>query len=384
MRIIDILEARKNPEQNPRGTVSDFFAKYRGKKNYYCHWSNIPKVGINPMTKDSQDSPHGVYATNMFDLGDGHPPYGDTGRGYWFILESDVPYEQEYSEDQFNLDIAKLKKDYGAVAVDSAVSRKHPHTSLGNPLINIYNIARVLSGNGRRIDIKEWASLLRDLGFTYIIDHKEGFIHPAEDHQIVFLGDLEESKIQFTTIDMFGFYAPRRVTISKGDGLGYGNSGKEFSEAHAKRLKFDNVNAFRSSLFFYDSRFLKTLILNFEVDSNVLTGLFNSMDKANAKFKVSIKTIKLRNLDWYTHIHNSPAFKNNNNISIQSLQFNEISEDDFGLLRQIKFEKNIGEIIFHNAGMLDVPEGVDHRVEFNGDSGDAPAKPSFGDLVDGR
>lgn len=384
MRIIDILEARKNPEQNPRDTVSEFFAKYRGKKNYYCHWSNIPKVGINPMTKDSQDSPHGVYATNMFDLGDGHPPYGDTGRGYWFILESDVPYDQEYSEDQFNLDIAKLKKDYGEVAVDSAVSRKHPHTSLGNPLINIYNIARVLSGNGRRIDIKEWASLLRDLGFTYIIDHREGFIHPAEDHQIVFLGDLEESKIQFTTIDMFGFYAPRKVMISQADGSGIGRSGKEFSEAHAKRLKFDNSNAFRSSLFFYDSRFLKTLILNFEVDSNVLTGLFNSMEKANAKFKVSIKTIKLRNLNWYTHIHNSPAFKNNNNISIQSLQFNEISEEDFGLLRQIKFEKNIGEIIFHNAGMLDVPEGVDHRVEFNEESGDAPAKPSFGDLVDGR
>jgi hypothetical protein len=385
MRIVDILEDRKNPVQNPRGSLQEFFAKYRGKKNYYCHWSAIPKVGINPKTENSQDSPHGVYATNMFDLGDGHPPYGDTSRGYWFILKSDVPYDQEYSIDEYKLDVEKLKNIYGASAVESAISRKHPHTSLDNPLINIYNIARVISGNGngRRIDIKAWASILRELGFTYIIDHREGFIHPAEDHQIVFLGDLEESKLQYTTIDMFGFYAPRKVTIVSHDGSENGR-GKEFSETHAKRLKFDNARTFRSSLFFYDSRFLKTLILNFEVDSNILTGLLNSMDRANSKFKVSIKSVRLRNIEWYTHFHNSPAFKNNDNVSIQSLQFNEISDEHFGLLRQLKFPKNIGEIIFYNAGMLDVPEGVDHRVEFDEGTGNAPSKPSFGDLVDGR
>ena len=385
MKIIDIFEARRNTDQNPKENIREFLEKYRGQKKYYCHWSAIPKVGINPSTKDSQDSPHGVYATNMFDLKDGSPQYGDLTKGFWFILESDVPYNQEYSEDDFNTDVVKLNKLYGEHTVKSTLSRKHPHSgSNRTPLIDIYVLTRRLSSNGSHVDIKEWARLLRELGFTYIIDHGEGFIHPAEDHQIVFLGDLAECKSQFTVIDMYGFYAPRKVHIAQSDKSSFGDV-KEFSETHAKRLKFDSQNAFTNSSFHYDSRFLKTLILNFKVDSQVLSTIFLSMHKNKSKFKVSIKSVRLRNLDWYTHIQSSPAFVESDNVFIQALEFDTVSSEDFGLMKQVKFPKHVGEIIFHNAGMLEVPEGVDHRIEFSEDAADAtPSKPSFGDLVDGN
>ena len=74
MRIIDIIEARKNPEQNPKTSVNDVIydelLKMKGDKsgystiggvtNLFVSFTKIPKLGINPGS--TYNTPNGIYA----------------------------------------------------------------------------------------------------------------------------------------------------------------------------------------------------------------------------------------------------------------------------------------------------------------------------------
>ena len=68
MKILDLKEARKNPEQNPKQSINTIIAdrldrvtdKIGGVKNLFVSFTTIDKLGVNPSSK--YDTPIGVYA----------------------------------------------------------------------------------------------------------------------------------------------------------------------------------------------------------------------------------------------------------------------------------------------------------------------------------
>lgn len=68
MRILDLIEARKNPEQNPKIPINKIIIKavnsapgeIAGTKNVFVSFTEVDKLGINPKSK--YDTPIGIYA----------------------------------------------------------------------------------------------------------------------------------------------------------------------------------------------------------------------------------------------------------------------------------------------------------------------------------
>ena len=61
-----ILEKRSHPELNVKKSVLDKLEPYANDPNYFVSFTNIEKIGINPVNKFS--TPIGVYSYNLKDL----------------------------------------------------------------------------------------------------------------------------------------------------------------------------------------------------------------------------------------------------------------------------------------------------------------------------
>lgn len=59
LEVLPLLEARKNPEQNPQMTAYQQLLKYKDNPNVYISMTDIPKLGLNPLSKF--ETPLGIY-----------------------------------------------------------------------------------------------------------------------------------------------------------------------------------------------------------------------------------------------------------------------------------------------------------------------------------
>jgi len=57
-----LLEARRNPEKNPKISIKEFLSKYENEKDVYVTFKSLEKIGVNPTAKWGHMSPVGVYA----------------------------------------------------------------------------------------------------------------------------------------------------------------------------------------------------------------------------------------------------------------------------------------------------------------------------------
>lgn len=211
MKIVDLSEERKNPEQNPKESVIDFILKYADEDDTYIHTTSVPKVGLNPKSakRSNQDTPVGVYAYHLktykkllldakkndlrlsFVL-----PF--VGGDNIFILRGNEPYQdtlESYSKSQLETDLQILKSKHGEQLVDDSLAIAHTNENYVNaPIGDIWAVTKAMAIGGtselshhQAPDALQWNILLREIGMTTIHDRGYGFIHNFEQSQSLFL-----------------------------------------------------------------------------------------------------------------------------------------------------------------------------------------------------
>lgn len=191
-----IIEARRNPELNP---------KVQGSSAVYDILSKIPK---------DQLRQYGVSFNNILKLGvNPDPSYDTTPLGVYFypadyylgLLEfnSDVPYRYEANYIHIIHLTTNRIVDFSDAPAEiiqkiHQICKKYQDSDIGqeyediiNPGIKayslLYNVA-ILSGSYSDSGIvSKFNSLLRTVGVDVVVDHGEGYIHESEPYQGVVL-----------------------------------------------------------------------------------------------------------------------------------------------------------------------------------------------------
>lgn len=126
-----ILEARKNPEKNPRMSLYENLLKYKGQKDIFVTFKSLEKVGVNPRAKWGHTSPVGVYAypidhvlsvlRNNIITGDNGDEQFAFDKPYAYVLKrTDVPGMRVidnllyYSAEDLEKDIQKILDYYSS------------------------------------------------------------------------------------------------------------------------------------------------------------------------------------------------------------------------------------------------------------------------------
>lgn len=227
MRIIDIIEARKNPEQNPKTSVNDVIydelLKMKGDKsgystiggvtNLFVSFTKIPKLGINPGS--TYNTPNGIYAYPaeyvMKTVGTDDPmnmlPFaGDQPWVNLFTVYNDVINIKTVSKTDYQWLISVLEKLFVKTGimpenefkdiVDNADTEAAKAGYWGGQLWYVtMKIAEYLSKTrgGKRNNI--WNSIWRRMGYVGVVDTGAGIIHEGEPTQAVFF-DLSEIDVR--------------------------------------------------------------------------------------------------------------------------------------------------------------------------------------------
>lgn len=212
MKINDILvEKRRNPEQNPKENVYDFLLKYADDETMFLHTTSVEKVGVNPRRAkhSSDDTPSGVYTYQLksivpnLKLGKENnqtvslalPYYGGPE---FYILKATVPVEdtyKNYTKDDLEKDISKLKEKYPAEKIDKFLSIAPSNENFVNaPIGYLWGVTKAIAiGDTSELshqqypDPVKWNSVLRYLGHDVLVDTGYGWIHAAESTQALFL-----------------------------------------------------------------------------------------------------------------------------------------------------------------------------------------------------
>jgi hypothetical protein len=228
-----ILEARRNPEQNPKISTLENLKKYYGK-GLYVTFKSLEKVGVNPHAKWGHMSPIGVFAYPVefvYDklvilrdnpsFGEYNLPFAFDKRYIYVLQQTEVPglkfikNAAAYNNEDLHRDIQKLtpkniesklhlkmyKDSYSFEEVIDSILKDHTYDPPIRILFRITNeISKFLNTNSERITKDEesnghlatiWNSLFRVvLEYSGIADPDN--IHPAHE-------DINYETIFFTS-----------------------------------------------------------------------------------------------------------------------------------------------------------------------------------------
>lgn len=200
-QITAFLEARKNPDINPKTNALDTIKKFKdtastiaGETNGFVHFTKIPKLGINPQSEWTGITPAGIFAypvdyilnltsqTGDFSL----VPYGSEFQYlYVFSMVGNIVNLDQLSESQANQYINQLQKlvDGSNPRIDRVLNGKYQ-----TPGETLY---KIITGVSRIESMKQSSSphlisrkLFVKLGIDGLIDHS-GVMHPGEPVQAV-------------------------------------------------------------------------------------------------------------------------------------------------------------------------------------------------------
>ena len=265
LEVLPLLEARKNPEQNPKNSAYQQLLKYKDNPNVYISMTTVPKLGLNPLSK--WDTPLGIYCYPLQAVWDVYKfdtyknldnlPFVGTAP-YIQVLEwngngkfLDVA---DYNETDLKQDIKQLWNIYEDYpdTISIAIEEARVEHKDSIPARVFFKICLSLSGREKgsvekevwdsrtKKTVKEvtfskggrkWNSLLRKLGYAGFSDKTgEGVIHPNEPIQAFFLSmeyvkQLEQ--IENKDYQMYSTpYIPRMVLGGKATNVVV--DGKEF------------------------------------------------------------------------------------------------------------------------------------------------------------
>lgn len=220
-----LLEARRNPELNPKIDIIQELSKYASQDGYYIHFTDLKKVGVNPQTE--YFTPAGVYSYNLKrewnDMVNNTLPFAQN-RKYIFLLKATKPVTnvKQYTLSNWGMDKLKLSRmfknktfsismdtDTYSDFVEQAMKTKLSPDALGfyslsieelievakmttknrMPFTMMWNATRLISMDGEKIDpnVWIWNKVMRSLGYAIFDDPNTGTIHQNEPSQCLFL-----------------------------------------------------------------------------------------------------------------------------------------------------------------------------------------------------
>jgi hypothetical protein len=245
------LEARRNPDQNPKIGIVQALEPYKNDPDVFISFRSINKIGINPLSR--YNTPNGIFAypvKQMWDAlkNDKIPFAGDSPFVYVFRVKPQKGFVadlKDYGSADFDKDMKKIEKfwktewskDRGKVIrffnrvekndkgvakimqdiraikddkargkafdiafddpknlkkiikalIDKATKEAEPFVS---PVNSFWNVTRTISQLLSRglFDSSKWNTLLRKLGYIGFADRSgKGIIHKSEPTQAMFL-----------------------------------------------------------------------------------------------------------------------------------------------------------------------------------------------------
>lgn len=270
MFIQEILEARKNPEQNPKISVNEYIEQALARaeplgdtnfKNLFVSFTDLPKLGINPQSR--YNTPIGIYAYPAEYVIDKTTQYGDKsstltmqslpfagGKPWANIFRArsgaNIINLQRLSEAEYNDYCEKLiglltKIPSNFMGITEVLDRFYAETIVLDLMYKSDRQARVSSSYGGKLwyitySISDnitgnkpvvWTSLFRRIGIDGFVDPDTEIIHPSEPTQAVFFGG--------NTVDLLATvankYTPRKVASRR-------ELGKEKHEIFSTNMKY--------------------------------------------------------------------------------------------------------------------------------------------------
>jgi hypothetical protein len=201
MRVADIItEARSHPDQNEKhwnsqGELESWFHrsglqhKFKEQESWGVSMTMLPKLGINPGQGVSEDTPKGIY---FYPLSYMIPwMYHNRKELPW---GNNFPYIQLFQYDnshqmtrQTKVDPAQLKAALRQYCPEEVINEVIEDGTYNNdPYWFIYNCLVQVSKNDESTIVR-WNKVLRDLGFTSVMDDGAGWIAHNERTQGVIL-----------------------------------------------------------------------------------------------------------------------------------------------------------------------------------------------------
>lgn len=231
MRYFEIIEARRNPEQNPKVSVNQYITQAlagaqplpnTGFKNLFVSFTDLPKLGINPGSK--YNTPIGIYAYPAEYVIYKTTPFGNiyseppstmamtalpfAGGKPWAnifrarsganIIDLGKFTEAQYNQygDKLKALLTKLPIEYRTQPLDSDTATKYIDTLMdaanksarvntpgGKFWYVTMRLSEVMNTNSTTI---AWTDIFRRLGIDGFVDPDREIIHPSEPTQAVF------------------------------------------------------------------------------------------------------------------------------------------------------------------------------------------------------
>lgn len=215
------LEARRNPQQNPKESVMDVLDELIPKAeqlpgidlpNLFVSFTKIPKLGINPGSR--YNTPLGIYSYNAktvlnyvdFAAGDmralpfaGNQPWANIFSVSGNIVDLQAIDESQPIQYYERLYSGLLQRDVAAWRVDeirdyiaTLSTNKVGEARVGSPGGILWYVTWALSNSARMKNTLNsskppviWNKIFRLMGIDGFVD-REGIIHPSEPYQAVF------------------------------------------------------------------------------------------------------------------------------------------------------------------------------------------------------
>jgi hypothetical protein len=222
IELVNLMEARKNPELNPKISAYEALKPYSKDDNYYISFTAIDKIGINP--KSPYDTPLGIYAyplkaiwkeyfVDMLRSVGKSVPFAGNSPYVWLIkVKNNVNFVKDmytdYTSKDYDTDIKTLKNhilsnqdeykkllkdDNGNLdtisgTIDLYFTKWTKEAKARNAVMSMWNITRNLATYREGKPPVQWSYLLhRVLGYGGFGDNSgRGYIHPSEPIQAVF------------------------------------------------------------------------------------------------------------------------------------------------------------------------------------------------------
>lgn len=221
IQVINLTEARRNPDMNPKISAYEALKPYSKDDRYFISFTQLDKLGINP--KSRYETPLGIYTYPLSTIWKEYRVEQTRSVGEAVPFAGDNPYiwlvkvnpgarfikdmYSDYGSDYYDRDMRVLKnhfldnlKDYELKAdesekkkfeilIDRLILKWTQSSSHRNPIMGMWNVTRNLAMMRKGKPAVQWNFLLRKvLGYDGFADRSgRGFIHPSEPIQAVFM-----------------------------------------------------------------------------------------------------------------------------------------------------------------------------------------------------
>lgn len=222
IELVNLMEARKNPELNPKISAYEALKPYSEDENYFISFTAIDKLGINPQSR--YDTPLAIYTyplktiwkeyrvDSIKSVGKAVPFAGNSPYVWLVKVKDNVNFVRDmytdYTSKEYDKDIKTLNnhilsnqdeykkllkdangnlEDIGSI-IDIYFIKWTKEAKERNAIMSMWNITRNLAYYRQGKPAVQWSYLLhRVLGYGGFADVSgRGYIHPSEPIQACF------------------------------------------------------------------------------------------------------------------------------------------------------------------------------------------------------